>query len=783
MANVVADAVVALRADLSRYRQDLRGAEAESGRSGGRMGAAMGGAFRAGGAAMGVALAGSIELAANFEDQLRTINTVAGLSDQELAALGDNIQQLARDSGKGTEDLTAAYYDLVSAGVPANQAMDVLRNSATLATGALSTTGESVDLITSALNAYGMDASESARLTDIFALAVQNGKVTAAELAGSIANIAPIAASAGVEIEEVAAGYANLTAKGVPAAQASTQMRAAISALLTPNETLNRLQQQTGINFAELARDQGLSVALEKLREVTEANGSALDKLATVSGEDFPAALKAAQDELGLTNTDVEKFAAIAGEDGAAAAINELTQQVGEGDSAMGRALGSIEAYSFSLNTTGAAFEDAQAGLGEFQSGVDGLALEQATEKMNSPAEAAGRLTQTVLTFMQDVGGPFASSVGPMLLTLNNLGPVLGGLISPAKLAGGAIGAMAGQLASGAASLIPTIGGAFAAAGSAIGGVFTAAAGAVIAAWPLVLLALVVGAIAVLLTNPEVREKALEIGRAIIKAIGDALAAIGQVVGTAVGTVLRFFGDMAGRVGGIAAGLARTVVGFITAIPGRVAGFVGGLLGLAGRAASGIASAIGTGIGRAVGFVLGLPGRVISGWLRLGSMAVDAASRIVRAIVDGAARVVRTILGIPARAAGFVGDLIGMAGKAVSGFIGQIAAIPGKVGEILGGIGDFIGGFIPSFQTGTLYAPEGLAYLHAGEMVIPAAQAAVLRGAMAGGAPTDVAAGAGNITVEVQGLVYARSTQEIGEGLRRLGEHGVLTPRRRYANG
>jgi TP901 family phage tail tape measure protein len=748
MANIVADAAVALRADLSRYKQDLRGAEQATGQSGGRMSSAMQSTFRAGGAAMGVALAGSIELAANFEDQLRTINTVAGLNDQELAQLGDGIQQLARDSGKSTDDLTGAYYDLVSAGVPAQQAMDVLRDSATLATGALSTTGESVDLITSALNAYGMDASESARLTDIFALAVQNGKVTAAELASSIANIAPIAASAGVEIEEVAAGYAALTAKGVPAAQASTQMRAAISALLTPNETLNKLQQQTGINFAELARDQGLAVALEKLREVTEANGSALDKLAGVTGDEFPAALKAAQDELGLTNSDVEKFSRIAGTDGAAAAMNELTKQVGEGDSAMGRALGSVEAYSYSLNSTGEAFEESQAGLAAFQEGVDGLALEQASEKMRSPTEAAARLTQGLLTFMQDVGGPFASTAGPMLMTLNNLGPALGGLVSPAKLAGGAIGAVAGQLATGAAKLIPLLGGAFAGAGSAIGGAFTAAAGVVIAAWPLVLLALVVAAIALLLTNPEIREKALEIGGAIVDWIANALGAIGQAIGGAIAAVLGFFGNMAAEAGRIVGEMAAAVVGFITGIPGRVAGFVGALLGQAGQAAAGIASAIGTGIGQAVGFVLGLPGRVISGWLRLGGMAVEAAGRIVGAIADGAGRVVSTILGIPARAAGFVGDLIGMAGRAVSGFIGQIAAIPGKVGEILGGIGDFVGSFIPSFQTGTLYAPEGPAYLHEGEIVIPPGPSAALREMLKSGAGQSGPAGGGvNMTI------------------------------------
>ena len=777
---IVADAAVALRADLSRYKDDLKQGDRVTQDAGSRWQRALsprnvGRAFQAVGATAGAAFAGSVELASKFEDQLRTINTVAGVTDEELAVIGDGIQQLARDSGKSTDDLTGAYYDLVSAGVPAEHAMEVLKNSATLATGALSTTGESVDLITSALNAYGMEATESGRLTDIFAKAVESGKVTAAELASSIAQVAPIAASAGVEIEEVAAGYANLTAKGVPAAQASTQMRAAISSLLTPNEKLNALQRQTGINFAELAREKGLSVALEELRKATEGNATALDQLATVSAEEFPAALADAQDALGLTNSDLEKFQRIAGKDGVGAAMAELTKQVGAGDSAFAMSLGSVEAYSFALNSTGASFEGAQEQLTEFQGGIDGLATEQAAEKMKSPTEAAARMTQQFLTFMQDVGGPFAGTVGPMLMTLNNLGPALGGLVSPAKLVGGLIGGLAGKLAAGAAMLIPSLGTAFAGAGAAVGGAFTTAAGAIIAAWPLVLLALVVAAIALLLTNPEIREKAIEIGGAIVKAIGDALGAVAGVlasvgraiidavagfVGTAVGFITAIPGRVAAWVGQLAgqavdAG-ARVVgaignavgqaVGFVLSIPGRVIAWVGGLVGQAASAGGQVVGAIGNAIGQVVGFVLGIPGRVIGGWLRLGGMALEAGGRIVGAITGAAGQVVSTILGIPGRAAAFVGDLIGMAGRAVSGFIGKIAEIPGKIGEILGGVGDFIGGFIPSFQSGTMYAPEGLAYLHEGEIVVPPQMAEAVRGLLAGAG----GAGAGRAGPTVQ---------------------------------
>jgi len=353
-----------------------------------------------GGAALGGFFTAAVESGVKFEDQLRTINTVAKVSDDQLAKIGDDIQQLSRDSGKTTDDLTQGFYDLVSAGVPADKAINVLRDSAVLATGALGTTSESVDLVTSALGAYGLSADKSARVTDIFAQAVADGKTTVAALAGGISQVAPIAASAGISLEEVAAATSIMTLKGDTAAQAMTRIKNAISALLTPNATLNTIQERTGINFAKLAADKGLAVALEELRKATKGNN--------------------------------EEFA---------------------------KALGSSEALTLAFSVTGDNAAAMATELGRVQEGADkgGVALSQYTEKSKSASEQGKRLVATIQTFIQDVGGPFVNSVGPAVFAINQLGGAFGkgGLLAKA------FGAVLGGLT---ANVIPAIGRAFAAA-------------------------------------------------------------------------------------------------------------------------------------------------------------------------------------------------------------------------------------------------------------------------------------------------------------------------------
>lgn len=222
-------------------------------------------------ATLGVA---SLKVAGDFEAQLNTINTIVrDQTGETMASIGNDIRKLARDTGTSTDDLTASYYDLVSAGVSAADAQNVLTQANTLAIGGLSTTAESVDLLTTAINTYGGDASQAATDADVFAKAIERGKVTASEIAASFATVGSVAASSGISIQELGAGYARLTAAGVPAAEVATQMRSAIISLTRTTKPLEKLQKATGHNYLSIAGKQGLTVAMEQLRKDAKKAG------------------------------------------------------------------------------------------------------------------------------------------------------------------------------------------------------------------------------------------------------------------------------------------------------------------------------------------------------------------------------------------------------------------------------------------------------------------------------------------------------------------------------
>lgn len=275
--------------------------------------------------AAGIAVA--VREASKFEASLNTINTVAMVSEDQLAGIGDSMRTLARDTGTSLDDLSAGYYDLVSAGIAAADAQGVLEASNTLAIGGLATTAETVDLLTTAINSYGFEASQAGEIADYFAQSIGAGKVTASELAASFAQVAPLAAASGIEIQELAAGYAQLTAAGVPAAEASTQMRAAMIALQRPTGALKDLQEKLGVSFQEIAEEQGLQVAYQQMRDGAEKYGI---ELITLTGrqEGMLYALQVTGDKAETYEENLRKVNE-ATEDGGVAAAQAAERQKG----------------------------------------------------------------------------------------------------------------------------------------------------------------------------------------------------------------------------------------------------------------------------------------------------------------------------------------------------------------------------------------------------------------------------------------------------------------------
>ncbi|MCP6719745.1 MAG: phage tail tape measure protein [Patescibacteria group bacterium] len=251
---------------------------------------------------LGLAFKNIIQSAAEFEQQMSNIATlISGDSTEAIKGFTKGIQELSKVIPKDPKELGAAAYQIVSAGISdVNEALDVLKSSSRLAVAGLGTTEEATDLLTSALNAFGISSDKSEETAAILFNTVKQGKTTVAQLSRAFGMVAPIAAEMGVSLEELQAATAALTLTGLQTSVAQTQLRAAMASLMKPTKEAKDLFDSLGVvSFKQLIdKSGGLVGAFEKLKEAAAGNEEALAKAAgSVEGLNAILSLTGSQSE------------------------------------------------------------------------------------------------------------------------------------------------------------------------------------------------------------------------------------------------------------------------------------------------------------------------------------------------------------------------------------------------------------------------------------------------------------------------------------------------------
>lgn len=173
----------------------------------------------------------SIGNASEFETGMAKVSTLFSGTNEEFKQLTDDILGLSGAYGISTKELTEAAYSAESAGVKQEDLLYMLEHSAQLAKAGFTDLDTALSATAKTMNAYG-DAAGSAEDVQRVLMQTQNlGITTVGELGASLANVTPTAAAMGVSFEQVGAAMAQMTAAGVPTAQATTQLRAAMSEL------------------------------------------------------------------------------------------------------------------------------------------------------------------------------------------------------------------------------------------------------------------------------------------------------------------------------------------------------------------------------------------------------------------------------------------------------------------------------------------------------------------------------------------------------------------------
>ena len=269
-----------------------------------------------------------VEAARSFETATAKIYTIADSSSVSLENMRSDLLAMSNELGKSVNDLAEAAYQAISAGVDTANAAEFVNHASRLATAGFTDTTSAVDVLSTALNAYGMEAEQVNRVSDVLVITQKLGKTSVNELAQSIGKVIPTAAAYGVEIEQLGAAYASLTSSGVKTSEATTYINQMLLELADTGSQVSKiLREQTGQSFADLMKS-GTS-----LGDIMTILGDSVDGDAT-SFSNLWSSATAGTSALVLFNAGAEKFnttlASVAGSAGATEAAFQTMADTSE---------------------------------------------------------------------------------------------------------------------------------------------------------------------------------------------------------------------------------------------------------------------------------------------------------------------------------------------------------------------------------------------------------------------------------------------------------------------
>lgn len=220
--------------------------------------------------------------------------------------------------------LLEASYDVASAGFnDAASAANILKAATLGAVGGLSDLNTVADATTSVLNAYGLSSDKASKIVDGFIQTQNDGKIVVGQYANQIGRVAPIAAAAGVGIEELNAAISAVTATGVPVESTFAGLRQAIAGVIKPTEEARKTSELLGLEFSSAAiKTKGFGGFLTDVIEKTGGSEVALTKLF--------GSVEAVAAIMPLANDKLKKFnASLDNQKDSAGAAKKATEELG----------------------------------------------------------------------------------------------------------------------------------------------------------------------------------------------------------------------------------------------------------------------------------------------------------------------------------------------------------------------------------------------------------------------------------------------------------------------
>ena len=232
------------------------------------------------GAALGVAMGGVeaartvVQVGKEFETELNTMRAVSQATADQIEAITQRARELGNDTSltaTSASDAAAAMTELAKGGFSVEEAMAAAKGTLQLASAAQTDAASAATIQSQALQAFALDASEAARVSDILAGAANASSAQIGDVANALQQSGAVAHQFGVSIDDTATAIAMFANAGITGSDAGTLLKTALLSLANQGKPAQAAIEELGLTvYNAQGQFVGLPVLMGQLKDAAQ---------------------------------------------------------------------------------------------------------------------------------------------------------------------------------------------------------------------------------------------------------------------------------------------------------------------------------------------------------------------------------------------------------------------------------------------------------------------------------------------------------------------------------
>ncbi|MED4933991.1 phage tail tape measure protein [Heyndrickxia coagulans] len=193
----------------------------------------------------------AIQTGMEFDKQMSAVQAVSGATANQFKELRKQAIDLGASTTKSASEVAEGQLELAKSGFTVKQVMAAMPGVISASTASGENMARTAEVMTAALNSFGLKASEATHVADVLAKAANDSAADINDLGYTFKYAAAPAHMLGISMEELSAATEIMSNAGIKGETAGTSLRAALLRLADPPKAAGNMLDRLGVSITD----------------------------------------------------------------------------------------------------------------------------------------------------------------------------------------------------------------------------------------------------------------------------------------------------------------------------------------------------------------------------------------------------------------------------------------------------------------------------------------------------------------------------------------------------